>query len=172
MAGRCRDACRGPTNRGESSPAKPFFHVDDSLDPLPACAHMKSAESTLPPEHVAILRAIQLIPRGCVASYGEIAERAGLPRRARLVGRILRETPADAGLPWHRVLRADGRIAFPPGSRGFREQVRNLAGEGILVSKGRVDLARHGWDRNLDDLLWGPPAPSKKDPPRRFKSAR
>ncbi|MEO5560906.1 MAG: MGMT family protein [Dokdonella sp.] len=133
---------------------------------------MTSAEPTMPPEHVAILRAIKSIPRGCVASYGEIAERAGLPRRARLVGRVLRETPADAGLPWYRVLRADGRIAFAPGSRGFRDQVRNLSGEGILVNNGRVDLARYGWERNLDDLLWGPPAPSNREPPRRTKAAR
>lgn len=133
---------------------------------------MKSAESTVPPEHVAILQAIKSIPCGCVASYGEIAERSGLPGRARLVGRVLRETPSNASLPWYRVLRADGRIAFPPGSRGFREQVRHLADEGVLVSKGRVDLARHGWERNLDNLLWGPPAPSNEELPRRTKAAR
>ena len=78
-----------------------------------------------------------------------------------MVGRILREMP-DARLPWHRVLRADGRIAFPPGSRSYREQVRRLAGEGILVVRGRVDLARHGWERNLDIVLWAPPPTVKK----------
>lgn len=128
---------------------------------------MKPAKPDTPPEHAAIHRAINAIPRGCVASYGEIATRAGLPRRARLVGRVLREAPAEAGLPWYRVLRADGRIAFPPGSRGFREQVRHLAGEGVLVNKGRVDLGLHGWERNLDDLLWGPPPATGKSPPRR-----
>ena len=133
---------------------------------------MKSAEPTIPPEHIAILAAIKSIPRGCVVSYGEIAERAGLPRRARLVGRVLRETPADAGLPWYRVLRADGRIAFAPGSQGFRDQVRHLAGEGILVNKGRVDLARYGWERNIDDLLWGPRAAPNKKLARPIKSAR
>jgi methylated-DNA-protein-cysteine methyltransferase-like protein len=66
----------------------------------------------------------------------------------------------DAKLPWHRVLRSDGRIAFPPGSRSFREQVRRLAGEGVLVVRGRVDLLRHGWDRNLDAALWAPPSPT------------
>lgn len=59
-------------------------------------------------------------------------------------------------LPWHRVLRADGRIAFAPGSPAFREQVRRLAAEGVLSRNGRVDLGRHGWERNLDDFLWGP----------------
>jgi methylated-DNA-protein-cysteine methyltransferase related protein len=117
---------------------------------------MKSVRSEPSPEHVAILRTIASIPHGRVASYGEIAERAGLPRRARLVGRVLREAPDGIELPWFRVLRADGRIAFPPGSRGFRNQVRQLAVEGVLVRNGRVDLARHGWERDLDGLLWDP----------------
>lgn len=125
---------------------------------------MRCNPAAIPPEHAAIQRTIAAIPLGRVASYGEIAARAGLPRRARLVGRVLRETPADIELPWHRVLRADGRIAFPPGSRAFREQVRRLAAEGVLSRSGRVDLAAHGWERDLDGLLWGPPAPP---PPRR-----
>jgi methylated-DNA-protein-cysteine methyltransferase-like protein len=116
-------------------------------------------------DRAAILRVIRSIPRGCVASYGEIAERAGLPRRARLVGRVLSESPGGAGLPWYRVLRADGRIAFASGSRGFREQVRRLAAEGILVVRRRVDIGLHGWDRNLDAVLWAPPTrPARKSP--------
>jgi methylated-DNA-protein-cysteine methyltransferase-like protein len=127
---------------------------------------MKSLRPDIAPEQAAILRAIRAIPCGCVASYGEIAMRAGLPRRARLVGRVLREAPSDLDLPWYRVLRADGHIAFPPGSRGFREQVRSLAAEGVLVRNGRVDLALHGWERNLDDLLWGPPTAVSPSPRR------
>ncbi|MEP7043624.1 MAG: MGMT family protein [Dokdonella sp.] len=111
----------------------------------------------------AIRHAIASIPAGRVASYGQIAARAGLPGRARLVGRVLGEAPTELELPWHRVVRADGRSAFAPGSRGFREQVRRLAGEGILLRNGRVDLVVHGCERNLDDLLWGPPpAPRRK----------
>ncbi|MDR2012435.1 MAG: MGMT family protein [Rhodanobacter sp.] len=110
-----------------------------------------------PPEHTAICATIAAIPRGQIASYGEIAVRAGLPGRARLVGRVLRETERE--LPWHRVLRADGRIAFPPRSRAFREQVRKLAAEGVPVRNGRIDIARYGWGRDLDRLLWGPSHP-------------
>lgn len=130
---------------------------------------MKSVDPKPGVEHAAILRAIASIPPGRVASYGEIAARAGLPRRARLVGRVLGETPAGV-VPWHRVLRSDGRIAFPPGSRGFREQVRRLAAEGVLVRNGRVDLAAHGWERNLDDLLWGP-SPAEKPTRRKPRPA-
>jgi methylated-DNA-protein-cysteine methyltransferase-like protein len=111
--------------------------------------------SDLPPAQRALVRVVASIPPGRVASYGEIASRAGLPGRARLVGRVLREAPEAWALPWFRVLRADGRLAFPPGSRAFREQARRLAAEAVLVVNGRVDLARHGWERDLDELLWG-----------------
>lgn len=105
-------------------------------------------------EQGTIRKVIASIPRGRVASYGEIAARAGLPRRARLVGRVLREAGPVAQLPWHRVLRADGRIAFPPGSRAFREQRARLIDEGVAVKAGRIDLACHGWQRDLDEELW------------------
>src|SRR5215468_5810951 len=105
---------------------------------------------------LAIRRCVAAIPRGCVASYGEIAARAGLPGRARMVGRVLGDAGAEARLPWHRVLRSDGRIAFAPGSRAFREQRARLIDEGVVVSNGRVDLARFGWQRNLDAELWAP----------------
>jgi len=129
----------------------------------------RKAKAAIDPS--SILRAIRAIPEGCVASYGELATRAGLPGRARLVGRILAAMP-DAKLPWHRVLRSDGRLAFAPGSRSFREQVRRLAGEGIVVVRGRVDLSRHGWDRNLDAALWAPPVKKSISPARRRASPR
>jgi len=106
------------------------------------------------PEHLAIRRVVAAIPRGRVASYGEIAARAGLPGRARMVGRVLGDAGSEAKLPWHRVLRSNGGFAFAPGSRGFREQRARLIEEGVVVTNGRVDLARFGWQRNLDAELW------------------
>ena len=99
-----------------------------------------------------ILAAIRAIPRGQVAGYGHIAQRAGLPGRARMVARILSEN-ADPKLPWHRVLRSDGRIAFPEGSKGYREQSQRLRAEGVTVEKGRVRLPR---ELDLDAELWRP----------------
>ena len=84
------------------------------------------------------------IPVGRVTSYGEVATFAGLPRRARLVGQVLASLPADSRLPWHRVLRADGRIA-PRGGEGEHVQHVRLAAEGIVVRNGRVDLRHHRW---------------------------
>jgi methylated-DNA-protein-cysteine methyltransferase-like protein len=104
-----------------------------------------------------IWRAVAAIPRGEIASYGEIARRAGAPRRARLVGHALKVAPASLKLPWHRVLNAAGRISLPAGSRAHREQRRLLEEEGVVFRNGRADLARkRGTD--LDALLWRPRA--------------
>lgn len=99
-----------------------------------------------------IRAAVRAIPAGEVAGYGEVARRAGLPGRARLVARIL-ATAGESELPWHRVLRSDGRIAFPAGSEGHREQVRRLRAEGVHVEGGRVAAMRRA---TLDEELWGP----------------
>lgn len=100
-----------------------------------------------------ILAAVRAIPPGQVAGYGEVARRAGLPGRARLAARALAGND-DPSLPWHRVLRADGRIAFPEGSKGFREQCRRLRAEGVRVERGRV--RRPAGPADLDAALWGP----------------
>jgi methylated-DNA-protein-cysteine methyltransferase-like protein len=101
-----------------------------------------------------IYAAIAAIPSGRVASYGQIAARAGLPGRARLVGTALRDTPDGVQLPWHRVLHSDGTIALPRGGRGFREQSRRLRAEGVDVRDGRVPMRAFGLDHDLDRALW------------------
>ncbi len=99
-----------------------------------------------------ILAAVRAIPCGQVAGYGEVARRAGLPGRARLAARVLSRN-TDTTLPWHRVLRSDGRIAFPEGSKGFHEQSERLRGEGVGVRNGRVRMPERAFD--LDAQLWG-----------------
>lgn len=101
-----------------------------------------------------ILAAIRAIPPGHVAAYGDVARRAGLPGRARLTARVLGDHD-DPDLPWFRVLRAGGRIAFAEGSRGWREQTARLRAEGVRVEKGRV-IAPPPPD-DVDALLWGAP---------------
>ena len=106
-----------------------------------------------------IYEAIRAVPKGEVAGYGEIARRAGLPGRARLVARLL-SVNADPGLPWHRVLRSDGRIAFPPDHAAFSEQSQRLRAEGVQVESGRVKGQRAA--APLDELIWSPPPRKKK----------
>ncbi len=95
------------------------------------------------------------IPRGAVANYGQIADLAGLPGRARMVGRALGQDDDRSTLPWHRVLCSDGRIAFPPDSDAFAVQRERLLAEGVIVQNGRVDMRRHRWQPSLAELAFG-----------------
>lgn len=109
----------------------------------------------------ALLDVVRAIPPGEVRAYGELAAAAGLPGRARWLARLLATCP-DPDLPWHRVLRADGRIAFPVGSSGFEEQVRRLRAEGVVVEQGRVRRAVMARRPTLDALLWAPLPPARR----------
>ena len=100
-----------------------------------------------------IWAAVRGIPRGRVATYGQVATAAGYPRRPRLAGYALHNTPRHLRLPWHRVINAQGRISFPPRSEPAREQRRRLEREGIVFIGGRVDLRRYGWKARSDSPL-------------------
>lgn len=113
-----------------------------------------------------ILAVIRAIPAGEVRAYGEVARLAGHPRGARQVARVLAQNE-DPDLPWHRVLRSDGRVAMPEGSPGFEEQVRRLQAEGVVLKGGRVAAsARKAAALDLDALLWAPPPKAKRVTPR------
>ncbi len=95
---------------------------------------------TMKSEHhqSAILLVVSRIPRGQVASYGQVAELAGLPGRARLVGRILSRLPANSNIPWQRVVNARGEISFAKASDAYRRQRELLEQEGVRFSGERV----------------------------------
>ena len=105
-----------------------------------------------------ILAAIRAVPEGEVAGYGEIARRAGLPGRARMVASILSNNE-DSELPWHRVLRSDGSIAFPKDSAHYNEQIQRLRAEGVEVVNGKVRGRKAA--ATMDEILWAPPVPVK-----------
>jgi methylated-DNA-protein-cysteine methyltransferase related protein len=86
--------------------------------------------------HERIREAVRAIPPGTTSTYGAVAAAAGLPGRARLVGRVLAEDGHD--LPWHRVLRADGTCA----PHVAREQSARLRAEGVLLVDGRLPRGR------------------------------
>jgi methylated-DNA-protein-cysteine methyltransferase related protein len=87
------------------------------------------------------------IPRGRVATYGQVALLAGLPGHARQVGTALRHAPD--GLPWQRVINARGEVSPRAGGLGWDEgwQRHLLEEEGVAFdARGRIDLERFGWD--------------------------
>lgn len=85
------------------------------------------------------------VPVGCVVSYGQLAEYAGLGRAARWVGRTLSQLPDGSSLPWHRVIAAGGRLSLPAGSLAGTEQRLRLREEGVQIHNDRVDMPRYGW---------------------------
>ena len=74
-----------------------------------------------------------------------------------MVGRALGKSPRELQLPWHRVINAQGKIALPKLSRGYKRQIELLRAESITVESGRVDMNKYRWQPDLDELVWGPP---------------
>jgi len=93
-----------------------------------------------------IYSAVRRIPRGRVATYGQIAELAGLEGHARQVGYALHNLPSGSGVPWHRVVNARGEISARRGSDWGELQRRLLEAEKVKFdAKGRIDLTRFRW---------------------------
>ena len=86
---------------------------------------------------------VAMVPRGKVASYGQIAALAGMPRHARLVGRTLRELPKNSKLPWHRIVNSALKISLR--SSGTSQQRQLLEAEGVEFVGEKV-ANTHRWD--------------------------
>ncbi|HTJ97538.1 MAG TPA: MGMT family protein [Rhodocyclaceae bacterium] len=103
---------------------------------------------TLPSENFQLIYAVVAqVPKGRVATYGQVASLAGLPRRARLVGYALRNLAKGNKLPWHRVVNANGKISErnDDGS-GALSQRKRLEREGVQFEPhGGISLARYQW---------------------------
>jgi methylated-DNA-protein-cysteine methyltransferase-like protein len=93
---------------------------------------------------------VERIPRGRIATYGQIARLAGLPGHARHVGRALRELSGGEDLPWHRVVNSEGRISARRDGASEEVQRTRLRCEGVTFDgRGRVSLLRYRWDGGL-----------------------
>ncbi|WP_166252388.1 MGMT family protein [Marinobacter salicampi] len=100
--------------------------------------------SGLPSRQEMIWQVVCAIPPGRVASYGQVAALAGLPGLARFTGRALGQLAEGSEVPWFRVIRSDGSLAFPPGSSRYELQTGLLRDERIEVVNGRVPR-RYRW---------------------------
>jgi O-6-methylguanine DNA methyltransferase len=102
-----------------------------------------------------VLSIVRRIPRGRVATYGEVAALAGYPRAARAVGTVMR-TSHRPDVPYHRVIAAGGRLGGFGGNEGIKRAL--LAAEGVIVIGGRI--------RNLAEVRLVRNEPSRNEPPR------
>ncbi|NNL87021.1 MAG: methyltransferase [Myxococcales bacterium] len=98
-----------------------------------------------------IYRTVRRIPAGRVATYGQVAELAGLPRQPRQVGYALAALSGESNIPWHRVINAKGEIS-PRAETGAEDLQRALLeAEGVeFDERARVSFSRFGWRRALD----------------------
>ncbi|HKP96083.1 MAG TPA: MGMT family protein [Fibrobacteria bacterium] len=92
-----------------------------------------------------ILSLLKKIPRGKVASYGQIATLAGSPRGARQVVRLLHSLGEKEKLPWHRVINSTGRISLPMQGAGGLQRSLLLREKVEVSAAGKIDLDRFGW---------------------------
>jgi len=116
------------------------------------------AKQYLNPHYQRIWQTVQSIPYGKVASYGQVADLAGLPGRARLVGKALGKVP-DIGwkgrsVPWYRVINSQGKISFPVENEHFIKQKELLQDEQIVVIGSRIKLKIFQWQPDLAELLF------------------
>ena len=103
---------------------------------------------------------VRKIPRGRVATYGQIASLSGLDGHARQVGYAMAALPSHSAVPWHRVINAQGRVSMRregPGGSIIQQQM--LEREGVIFDGGgRVSLARFGWKPSRNPPPTPPPA--------------
>lgn len=94
--------------------------------------------------HRRIHDVVSRIPRGRVATYGQVARIARLPGQARLVGYALHAIPRGKTIPWQRVVNAQGAISL--GGENAARQRRLLEREGVRFDAGgRIALASFQW---------------------------
>jgi len=175
---------RGPGGVGQQLPAREVLFPQGLCVPptAPALVKRNDLESPQMGFFEDIRRVVRRIPRGKVATYGQVARAAGYPRWARMVARALRDSERHR-LPWQRVIGSGGAILLP-GEAGLRQRLL-LELEGVTFRGHRVCIARHGED--LSDIptprgrksgagirmdpVRTPAAPATRPPLRRTRSS-
>jgi methylated-DNA-protein-cysteine methyltransferase-like protein len=118
-------------------------HQENKTGAQHACTAPSSASAAARRE--ALYLSLAQVPSGCVVSYGQLAEMAGLGKAARWVGRTLSQMPEDSSLPWHRVVGACGHLSLTQGTVSGDEQRLRLREEGVHLTNDRVDMRLDRW---------------------------
>ena len=98
-----------------------------------------------------IYAVVSKIPKGCVASYGQVALLAGFPGAARAVGNALHKNPDPEHIPCHRVVHASGELSKAFVFGGIQIQKELLEGEGVSIPDSRVEMSRYQWKTDIGE---------------------
>ncbi len=93
-----------------------------------------------------IYSVVKKIPRGNVATYGQVAALAGNPRWARVVGYALHSNPDPETIPCYRIVNREGKVSEAFAFGGVNVQIQLLEADGIKVNDGKVELSKYQWD--------------------------
>lgn len=93
-----------------------------------------------------IYEVVKLIPKGTVATYGQVAQLAGNKNWARVVGYALHANPDPENIPCYRVVTKEGKVSEAFAFGGGNEQIRLLQEEGIEVTEGKVNMKKYQWE--------------------------
>jgi methylated-DNA-protein-cysteine methyltransferase-like protein len=104
----------------------------------------------------AVYALVRRIPPGRVVTYGQLAGLVGSPRAARAVGQAMRRCPA--GVPWHRVVNAQGRVSRRRNPGSMLTQKLLLQREGVAFRRETIDLGRHRWTTGAGRRRFDPDA--------------
>ena len=110
---------------------------------------MQKSLKKISPFSAKVIATIKKIPKGKVATYGQIAALAGKEHASRGVAWLLNSSSKKYQLPWHRVINAKGKISFPVQSAYFLRQVQKLEQEGVEVDNrtGTIDMKTYQWQK-------------------------
>ena len=122
------------------------------MKPMPARPRSKPTDGAPDGAYVRIYSVVRRIPRGRVATYGQVAALAGYPHAPRVAGYALHALPEGSPLPWHRVVGAGGRLSLARLSHdGATTQRMRLEREGVRFdARGRVAMDRFQWKAGIE----------------------
>ena len=94
-----------------------------------------------------VYKICRLIPKGKIATYGQLASLAGNHKAARAVGVLMKNNPDAPRTPCHRVVASNGKLTGYSGVGGITKKKKVLISEGVYFKGGRVDLSRSLWKK-------------------------
>jgi len=111
---------------------------------------MTKAEKSL---YEKIYDMVKRIPKGKVATYGQIARLCGIPEHSRLIGYALHNLKPNSGVPWHRVINSKGMISLPRSGGDYDRQKKILEKEGVQFIRDKIDLSKYGAASLLSETM-------------------